>query len=34
MPDPTRAAAVLAKYALSLDFSSIPVLSQRYELQM
>jgi quercetin dioxygenase-like cupin family protein len=34
MPDPTRAGAVLAKYALRMDYSSIPALSQRYGLQM
>ena len=34
LPDPQRAGAVLAKYALDLDFDSVPVLAQRYGLQM
>ncbi len=34
LPDPTRAGALFAKYALSLDFGSVPVLAQRYGLRM
>lgn len=34
LPDPTRAGAVLAKYALALDFASVPVLAQRHGLQL
>ena len=34
LPDPTRASAVLAKYALNLDFGSVPILAQRHGLQM
>jgi quercetin dioxygenase-like cupin family protein len=34
LPAPERAGAVLAKYALSLDFGSVPVLAQRYGLSM
>ena len=34
LPDPTRAGAVLAKYALSLDFGSVPILAQRHGLQL
>jgi len=33
-PDPERAGAVLAKYALDLDFGTVPVLAQRYGLTM
>jgi quercetin dioxygenase-like cupin family protein len=34
LPDPQRAGAVLAKYALNLDFGSVPVLAQRYGLRL
>lgn len=33
-PDAQRAGVVLAKYALSLDFSSVPMLAQRHGLQL
>lgn len=32
-PDLERAGAVLAKYALNLDFGSVPILAQRHGLQ-
>jgi hypothetical protein len=34
LPDPERAGVVLAKYALRLDFGSVPVLAQRYGLRL
>lgn len=34
LPDPERAAALFAKYGLSMDFGSVPGLMQAYGLEL